>query len=142
MSHGAEAAAGIPVVGRKIRLTSAEPTTISVVVESGSRPTLISAFHPAWQSAANSTARKTAFSNGYDGLLIEVPAGVLDDADPEARIRSEVEEEIGYRLGDVQLVFETFMSPGSVTERLHLFIAEYDATPGVPASCASRYDSL
>lgn len=72
--------------------------------------------------------RYPAFSNGYDGLLIEVPAGLLDDADPEARIRSEVEEEIGYRLGEVQLVFETFMSPGSVTECLHLFIAEYDAS--------------
>ena len=72
--------------------------------------------------------RYPAFSNGYDGLLIEVPAGLLDDADPEARVRSEVEEEIGYRLGDIQLVFEAFMSPGSVTECLHLFIAEYDAS--------------
>ena len=72
--------------------------------------------------------RYPAFSNGYDGLLIEVPAGVLDDADPEARIRSEVEEEIGYRLGDIRLVFESFMSPGSVTERLHLYVAEYDAS--------------
>lgn len=72
--------------------------------------------------------RYPAFSNGYDGLLTEVPAGLLDDADPEARIRSEVEEEIGYRLGDVRLVFDCFMSPGSVTERLSLFIAEYDAS--------------
>ncbi|RZJ46520.1 MAG: NUDIX domain-containing protein [Brevundimonas sp.] len=70
--------------------------------------------------------RYPAFSNGYDGLLIEVPAGLLDDADPETRIRLEVEEEIGYRLGDIRRVFEAFMSPGSVTERLHLFIAEYD----------------
>lgn len=72
--------------------------------------------------------RYPVFSNGYDGLLIEVPAGVLDDADPEARIRSEVEEEIGYRLGDIRLVFESFMSPGSVTECLHLYVAEYDAS--------------
>lgn len=70
--------------------------------------------------------RYPAFSNGYDGLLVEVPAGLLDDADPETRIRLEVEEEIGYRLGDIRRVFEAFMSPGSVTERLHLFIAEYD----------------
>lgn len=70
--------------------------------------------------------RYPAFSNGYDGLLVEVPAGLLDDADPEARIRLEVEEEIGYRLGEIRRVFEAFMSPGSVTERLHLFIAEYD----------------
>lgn len=70
--------------------------------------------------------RYPAFSNGYDGLLVEVPAGLLDDADPETRIRLEVEEEIGYRLGEIRRVFEAFMSPGSVTERLHLFIAEYD----------------
>ncbi|MFJ6024851.1 NUDIX domain-containing protein [Brevundimonas sp. NPDC092305] len=72
--------------------------------------------------------RYPAFSNGHNDLLTEVPAGLLDDADPEARIRAEVEEEIGYRLGDVRLVFDCFMSPGSVTERLSLFIAEYDAS--------------
>lgn len=72
--------------------------------------------------------RYPAFSNGYDDLLVEVPAGLLDDADPEARIRSEVEEEIGYRLGDISLVFDAFMSPGAVTERLHLFVGEYDAS--------------
>jgi nudix-type nucleoside diphosphatase (YffH/AdpP family) len=69
--------------------------------------------------------RYPAFSEGYDDLLIEVPAGLLDAADPEARVRSEVEEEIGYRLGEVTKVFECFMSPGAVTERLHLYVAEY-----------------
>jgi nudix-type nucleoside diphosphatase (YffH/AdpP family) len=72
--------------------------------------------------------RYPAYVNGYDGLLIEAPGGLLDDASPEARIRSEVEEEIGYRLGAVRKVFECFMSPGSVTERLHFFVAEYDAS--------------
>jgi nudix-type nucleoside diphosphatase (YffH/AdpP family) len=71
--------------------------------------------------------RYPAYSNGYDGLLIEAPAGLLDDAEPEARIRKEVEEETGYRVGDITLVFACFMSPGSVTERLHLFVAEYEA---------------
>ena len=66
MSHGADAAAGIPVESaEKSGSPARSRSTISVVVESGSRPTLISAFQPAWQSAANSTARKTAFSNGY-----------------------------------------------------------------------------
>jgi len=71
--------------------------------------------------------RYPAYSNGYDGLLIEAPAGLLDDAEPEARIRKEVEEETGYRVADITLAFACFMSPGSVTERLHLYVAEYEA---------------
>ncbi len=72
--------------------------------------------------------RYPAFVNGYDDLLIEAAAGLLDDAAPEVRIRAEVEEELGYRLADVRKVFEAFMSPGSVTEILHFFVAEYDAS--------------
>ena len=72
--------------------------------------------------------RYPAFVNGYDDLLIEAAAGLLDDAEPEARIRAEVEEELGYRLGEVRPVFQAFMSPGSVTEILHLFVAEYEAS--------------
>ena len=69
--------------------------------------------------------RYPAYVNGHDDLLIEAAAGLLDDASPEERIRQEVEEEIGYRLGEVRKVFEAFMSPGSVTEKLHFFVAEY-----------------
>jgi nudix-type nucleoside diphosphatase (YffH/AdpP family) len=72
--------------------------------------------------------RLPAYLNGYDDLLIEAAAGLLDDAQPEVRIRAEVEEELGYRLGAVRKVFEAFMSPGSVTEILHFFVAEYDAS--------------
>ena len=72
--------------------------------------------------------RYPAFANGYDDLLIEAAAGMLDDAAPEARIRAEAEEEIGYRLAHVRKVFEAFMTPGAVTEKLHFFVAEYDAT--------------
>ncbi|MGX1346893.1 nudix-type nucleoside diphosphatase (YffH/AdpP family) [Bradyrhizobium elkanii] len=71
--------------------------------------------------------RYPAFANGYDDLLIEAAAGMLDDAEPEARIRAEAEEEIGYRLAHVRKVFEAFTSPGAVTEKLHCFVAEYDA---------------
>ena len=71
--------------------------------------------------------RYPAFANGYDDLLIEAAAGMLDDAAPEARIRAEAEEEIGYRLAHVRKVFEAFMTPGTVTEKLHFFVAEYDA---------------
>jgi nudix-type nucleoside diphosphatase (YffH/AdpP family) len=70
--------------------------------------------------------RYPAYVNGYDGLMIEAAAGLLDEADPETRIRSEVEEELGYRLGTITKVFESFMSPGAVTEKLYLFIAEYE----------------
>ncbi len=69
--------------------------------------------------------RFPAWVNGHDDLLIEAAAGLLDDASPEERIRAEVEEETGYRLGEVRKVFEAFMSPGSVTERLHFFVAPY-----------------
>ena len=70
--------------------------------------------------------RYPAYANGYRDLLIEAAAGLLDDASPEERIRAEVEEETGFRLGEVRKIFEAFMSPGSVTEKLHFFIAEYE----------------
>ncbi|MBI5260697.1 MAG: NUDIX domain-containing protein [Bradyrhizobium sp.] len=70
--------------------------------------------------------RYPAYANGHDELMIEAAAGMLDDASPEARIRAEVEEETGYRLREVRKVFEAFMSPGAVTEKLHFFVAEYE----------------
>jgi nudix-type nucleoside diphosphatase (YffH/AdpP family) len=71
--------------------------------------------------------RMPAFVNGHDGMLIEAPGGLLEEASPEERIRAEVEEETGYRVHAVRKVFEAFMSPGSVTEKLYFFVAEYDA---------------
>jgi nudix-type nucleoside diphosphatase (YffH/AdpP family) len=71
--------------------------------------------------------RYPAYVNGYDGLLVEAAAGLLENATPEVRIRAEAEEETGYRLGEVKKIFEAFMSPGSVTEKLHFFVAEYEA---------------
>jgi nudix-type nucleoside diphosphatase (YffH/AdpP family) len=70
--------------------------------------------------------RLPAFVNGHDDLLIEAAAGLLDEASPEERIRLEAEEETGYRLHDVHKVFEAFMSPGAVTEKIHFFVAEYE----------------
>jgi nudix-type nucleoside diphosphatase (YffH/AdpP family) len=69
--------------------------------------------------------RLPAYLAGHDDLLIEAAAGMLDDETPEKRIRAEAEEEIGYRLQDMRKVFEAFMSPGAVTEKLHFFVAEY-----------------
>ena len=70
--------------------------------------------------------RLPAYLAGHDDLLIEAAAGQLDNATPELRIRAEAEEEIGYRLGRIEKVFEAFMSPGSITEKLHFFVAEYE----------------
>jgi len=71
--------------------------------------------------------RFPAFVNGHSGMLIEAAAGLLDMASPEDRIKVEVEEETGYRINEVRKIFEAFMSPGSVTEKLYFFVAEYDA---------------
>lgn len=69
--------------------------------------------------------RLPVYINGHDGLLIEAAAGLLDDASPEARIIAEAEEETGFHVTAVEKVFEAYMSPGSVTEKLYFFIAEY-----------------
>ncbi|MEV7827875.1 NUDIX domain-containing protein [Microbacterium enclense] len=61
-----------------------------------------------------------------DGMLIETAAGLLDDDDPLTAIRREAEEETGVRVDEVQHVFDVYMSPGSVTERLHFYAAAYD----------------
>jgi nudix-type nucleoside diphosphatase (YffH/AdpP family) len=71
--------------------------------------------------------RLPCYVAGHPEPLIEACAGLLDKDDPETCIRKEAEEELGYRLGHVTRVFEAFMSPGSVTERLFLFVAPYSA---------------
>ena len=67
------------------------------------------------------------------GMLIEVCAGLLDDNDAETAIRKEAEEELGYRLRSVRRVFDAYMSPGSVSERLSLFVAEYSPADRISA---------
>lgn len=70
--------------------------------------------------------RLPTFTNGNaDGMMIEACAGLLDLDNPEDCIRRETEEEIGYKITDVRKIFEAYMSPGSVTEILHFFVAEY-----------------
>jgi len=70
--------------------------------------------------------RLPAYVNGHHGFLVEAAAGLLDGARPEERIAAEVEEETGYRIKDVRKLWDVFMSPGSVTERLHFFVADYE----------------
>ena len=70
--------------------------------------------------------RMPTFINGNPGgMLVEACAGLLDKDNPEDCIRRETEEETGYKITDVRKIFEVYMSPGSVTELLHFFIAEY-----------------
>ncbi len=70
--------------------------------------------------------RLPTYINGNEtGMLIEACAGLLDQDNPEDCIRRETEEETGYKITEIKKVFEAYMSPGSVTEILHFFIAEY-----------------
>lgn len=70
--------------------------------------------------------RLPTYINGNEtGMLIEACAGLLDKDNAEDCIRKETEEETGYRISKVQKIFEAYMSPGSVTEILYFFVAEY-----------------
>jgi len=69
--------------------------------------------------------RFPVYINGHDGYLIETAAGLLDNMAPEQRIKAEAEEETGYQIDRMEKVFDAFMSPGSVTEKLYFYIAEY-----------------
>jgi len=77
--------------------------------------------------------RLPTYVNGNDtggplaGTLIETCAGLLDNDDPQTAILRETEEETGYRLQSVEKVMEAYMSPGSVTEKLFFYLAEYTA---------------
>jgi len=72
--------------------------------------------------------RMPTYINGNaDGMLIEACAGLLDNDHPEECIKRETEEETGYKISKVEKVFEAYMSPGSVTEILHFFIAKYSS---------------
>lgn len=70
--------------------------------------------------------RLPTFVNGNaDGMLIETCAGLLDEDNAEDCIKKEAEEETGYRVDKVKKIFEAYMSPGSVTEKIYFFVAEY-----------------
>lgn len=71
--------------------------------------------------------RMPTYLNGNEsGMLIEACAGLLDGDDPETCVIKEAEEESGFRVSKVEKVFESYMSPGAVTEVLYFYIAAYD----------------
>ena len=70
--------------------------------------------------------RMPTFVNGNEtGMMIEACAGLLDKDNPEDCIKRETEEETGFKVTEVRKVMEAYMSPGSVTEIIHFFVAEY-----------------
>ncbi|MEG0925210.1 GDP-mannose pyrophosphatase NudK [Chryseobacterium sp.] len=69
----------------------------------------------------------TYINGNTTGMLIEACAGLLDNDNPEDCIKRETEEETGYKISKVEKVFEAYMSPGSVTEILYFFVAEYSS---------------
>ncbi len=75
--------------------------------------------------------RLPAFLTGHHAPLVEVIAGALDGDAPEDCARREAMEEAGCELGDLRLAYHCFMSPGAVTERMHLFVAAYSAASRV-----------
>ena len=89
--------------------------------------------------------RLPTYLNGNEsGMLIETCAGLLDKDNPETAIKRETEEETGYKIKDVQKVFEAYMSPGSVTEILYFFVAEYsdEMKVGDGGGCETEQENI
>ncbi len=84
--------------------------------------------------------RMPVFLQGHREPLIEACAGLLDDNDPETCIRLETEQELGYRLGEVRKVYDVYMSPGSVTEKLSFFVAEYSPDDRVSEGGGDKHE--
>ena len=111
---------------KKITYSSGAETHTREVYDRGNGATILLYNQEQQTVILTQQFRLPTFLNGNkSGLLIEACAGLLDKDEPEECIRRETEEETGYRIRDVQKVFEAYMSPGSVTEILHFFIAAY-----------------
>src|SRR3954451_19748876 len=73
--------------------------------------------------------RLPSFINGNEsGMLIESCAGKIGNESSEEAIKREIEEETGYKVPVVKKIFDVYTSPGTVTEIVHFFIAEYNAS--------------
>ncbi|MCX2720299.1 NUDIX domain-containing protein [Lentiprolixibacter aurantiacus] len=86
--------------------------------------------------------RMPTYVNGNpDGMMVEVCAGLLEGDDPESCIIKEVEEETGYKVEKVEEVFQAYMSPGAVTEKLYFFLAEYNDDMKISAGGGAPHES-
>ncbi|TDE09995.1 GDP-mannose pyrophosphatase NudK [Dyadobacter psychrotolerans] len=89
--------------------------------------------------------RLPTYTNGNTtGMLIEACAGLLDKDNAEDCIRRETEEETGYKIRSVKKIFEAYMSPGSVTEILYFFVAEYsqEMKTGNGGGCETEQENI
>ena len=84
--------------------------------------------------------RMPVYLGDHRGMLIEACAGLLDENDPETAIRKEAEEELGYRLKEVNRIAVLYMSPGSVKERLSFFLAHYSPADRISAGGGSAHE--
>ena len=95
---------------------------------------------PAFVNPRAGTPSRESGSSITDGMLIETCAGLLDQDDPVTCIQRETQEETGYVISDVRQVFEAYMSPGSVTERLFFFVGEYQPKDKLSAGGGHRHE--
>lgn len=79
-----------------------------------------------------------AYLDDTDGFIIEVCAGLLDGDDPAVCAKREAEEELGFRLSHLRQMASTFMTPGAVTERLTMFLADYDHAARISTAVVTR----
>lgn len=71
--------------------------------------------------------RLPSYMNGNeDGMLIEACAGKTDGENPDVAIKREIKEETGFEVPEVEKIFEAYMTPGAVTEKLCFYVAAYD----------------
>tara|TARA_R110000796_G_scaffold35017_3_gene90091 strand:+ start:57568 stop:58185 length:618 start_codon:yes stop_codon:yes gene_type:complete len=86
--------------------------------------------------------RMPTFQNENEtGMLIEVCAGLLDGDLPEDCIKKETLEETGYLLNNVKPVFESYMVPGTVMQKVHFFIGSYDETMKVSSGGGAEHET-
>ncbi len=78
--------------------------------------------------------------DGKSGFLIEVCAGLNDGHDPEATARKEAEEELGFHVHDLRRVLDIYPSPGSVAERLSLYMASYTPADRLHAGGGAEHE--
>ena len=84
--------------------------------------------------------RLPAYLHDHDGFIIETCAGLLDGDDPAQCAKREAEEELGFRLANLRFMTTVYMTPGAVTERLSLFIADYDHAARISAGGGEAHE--
>jgi len=75
------------------------------------------------------------------GMMIEVCAGLLDGDTPEVCAKKETLEETGYRLEEVEKIFEAYMVPGTVMQKVHYFVAKYTNEMRVTLGGGADYET-